>query len=502
MENLEMAEAVVDKVKLLVASNERVLFGKKVLFVPYSYSVEPKKLLIVMSAHNQGERYMALRSFLDNQICDLLFISDPRNSWYLDKDYGETYQNVIKHFSVNYEPENVFLFGSSMSGYGAILHALKLNANAIASNPQINLDISKDYAWEELKQHLNDLGGRHINIDEVLNQLWSDSAVYLIHGHDEIDVVNVGLISQSTPPNKKLIIQTLDLDTHVMYFGKDVSYVYSAMDLLSNFRSRLDLKKILKELMLEDKTNRRQRRSERYVSSVHDPYRSLEPCSDGMLWQHRHLYQIPGKQVFFSNVGFYFNSALTGAFCFFDGERWRLSSPIPSINDNLIARNHCATSDIVVNPQNNQTINEYWWVRNDKYSEIEIYGGLDYFEVKLNSIKSKNIYLNSSVSLDENVFSSLYGKYLTFSAEIFTSQGEAYLTLGGIGDSGYHHNNSIKCKAGAWQSISICEQFLSIKAGHKDAVFVRVNIAADGENKNIYLRNFSLNIGYFPMGLG
>lgn len=496
-----MVDAVMDKLKTLVASNERVVLGKKVLFIPYSSDVEPKKLLIVMSAHNQGEKYMALRSFIDSQICDLLFISDPRNSWYLDHDYGETYQNVLKHFSVSYESENIFLFGSSMSGYGAILHALKLNANAIASNPQVNLDISKDYAWEELKQHLNDLGGRHINIDEVINKLWNDSAVYLIHGHDEIDVVNVGLISQSTPPNKKLIIQTLDLDTHVMFFGKDVSYVYSAMDLLSNFRSRLDLKKILKELTPEDKTNRRQRRSERYVSSVDDPYRSLYPSSDGVLWQHRHLHQIPGRQVFFSNVGFYFNSALTGAFCFFDGERWRLSSPKPSINDNLIARNNCLTGNIVVNPQNNQKINEYWWVRNDKSSEFGIQGGFDYFEVKLNSIKSNNIYLNSSVSLNKNVFLSFYGKYLTFSAEIFTNRGEVYLTLGGIGDSGYHHSNSIKCQAGTWQSISVSEQFLSIKTDHKDAVFVRVNLAADGEKKDIYLRNFSLNVGYFPMGL-
>lgn len=498
---MEKIDTPVDHVKLTVATHETVVLGKKVLFVPSNAAEGPKKLLIVMSAHNQGTKYMALRSFLENQLCDLLFVSDPKNSWYLDEDYGETYQNVLKHFAKNYEPENVFLFGSSMSGYGAILHALKLNANAIASNPQVNLDISKDYAWDELKEHLDDLGGKHINIDEHLNALWRDSAIYLIHGHDEIDVINVGLLSQSTPPNKKMIIQTLDLDTHVMFFGKDVSYVYSAMDLLSNFRSRLNLKTILKELMPEDKTNRRERRGERTRSTVADPYRSLKAPVEGVLWQHRHLHEIPGRQVFFSNVGFYFNGALTGAMCFYDGARWRLSTPVPTINDNLIAKNHCATRSTIINPLDNQRINDDWWIRNDKASELTIDGLLHEFKIDLKTVNSKNIYINSPAKLERGLYDSLYGKYVTLSAEAFSTSGEGYLTLGGVGDAGYHHRNSPKWKAGTWQNIFVCEQFLSIKPDHKDAIFVRANLCPDGKPKTVYLRNFQLNIGYFPMGL-
>lgn len=62
----------------VVEQNEKIVLGKKVLFVPISRDSNSEKLLIVMSAHNQGNKYMALRSFLENQVCDLLFISDPK----------------------------------------------------------------------------------------------------------------------------------------------------------------------------------------------------------------------------------------------------------------------------------------------------------------------------------------------------------------------------------------------------------------------------------------
>ncbi len=215
----------------LVADHEQIVLGKKVLFVPAEAGLRSERLLVVMSAHNQGGKYMALRSFLEDQKCDLLFISDPKNSWYLDDDLGSSFGSVLNVFVKNYDPKSIFLFGSSMSGYGAIFHAFKLNANAIASNPQINLDVTKDYAWPELIEHINDIGGNHVNLDEISDAEWGDSAVYLIHGHDEIDTINVELLTRSSPPNKKLIVQTLDVDSHVMFFGKEVGYVYAVMDL-------------------------------------------------------------------------------------------------------------------------------------------------------------------------------------------------------------------------------------------------------------------------------
>lgn len=485
----------------IVAENEKTTFGKKVLFVQLKPELRSEKLLIVMSAHNQGSKYMALRSFLENQKCDLLFISDPKNSWYLDDDYGNTFLNTIKTYSDDYNPSLVFLFGSSMSGYGAIYHAFQLNANAIASNPQINLDITKDYAWPELNTHINQIGGHHLNLDEIATDKWRDSAIYVIHGHDEIDTINVGLLSKAAPPNKKLIVQTLDIDSHIMFFGKEVNYVYAAMDMLVTFRVDLDLKDLLKELVPEDKTNKRQMRAERNNLKIHDPYRSIDLSGNTIPWQNRYLHQQAGKEVFFSNIGFYSGSELTGGRCFFDGERWRLSRPTPSINDNIISSNTLKTDALTYATQNNQFINKFWWIRNEKASEVAIEGDISSLEINLIQVNSKNIYLSSTLLASRTSGVSLKGKYLTLSAEIFTSDGEVYLTLGGVGDSGYHHRNSEPSATGKWKSISVTQQFLSINEEHKDSVFVRINLAADGKAKTVIVKNLSMQIGYFPMGL-
>lgn len=485
----------------IVEHNEQSILGKTILFVPLHSGKNSEKLLIVMSAHNQGKKYMALRSFLENQICDLLFITDPKNSWYLDNDNGETYLKALSFFTEAYAPHAIFLFGSSMSGYGAIFHAFKLNANAIASNPQINLDITKDYAWPELIDHINEIDGHHTNLDEIANTAWNDSAIYIIHGHDDIDIINVELLARTTPPNKKIIIQTLDIDSHTTIFGKEVNYIYKVMDLLFKFRTELDLKNTLSKLVSEDKTNKRQFRAERNNTKINDPYRTLNYTHESVSWQNRYLHEHIGKQVFFSNIGFYFNGQLTGGTCFFDGERWRLSSPMPSINDNLIAKNHSKTIGTITNPANNQYINEHWWIRNEGDSEIIIDGEHNHLTIKLKPSNTKNIYLSSTVPANERQHELMQGKYITFSADVFTTDGEVYLTLGGVGNSGYHHKNSINPPPGYWKSISVTEQFLSINSAHKDSIFARINLANDGKTKTVQIKNLSLQVGYFPMGL-
>lgn len=484
----------------IVDRHERQVSGKKILFVPLNPDVKSDRLLIVMSAHNQGGKYMALRSFLESQVCDLLFVSDPKNSWYLDEDEGETFSRIFRMFSSDYRPESIFFFGSSMSGYGAIFHAFKLNANAIASNPQINLDITKDYAWPELIEHIEEIGGRHVNLDEIAQQAWGESAVYVIHGHDEIDTINVELLTRAAPPNKKLIVQTLDVDSHVMFFGKEVGYIYSVMNLLATFRSELNLQGILAQLVPEDKTNRRQLRAERKQSKVQDPYRSMDHSGQSVSWQNRYLHQQAGKELYFSNVGFYSEGSLSGATCFFDGQRWRLVSPTPSLNDNIMAVNTFKTPQSIAAVENNQFLNEYWWVRNDAASDLVVRGGYELVEIDLRSVNSKNIYLSTSIKMGVKAHQQILGKYLTLSADVFSSEGDVYLTLGGVGDSGYHHINSPKNQAGSWKRIHIAQQFLSINSAHRDAIFVRVNIAGDGKPKKVLLKNVSLQVGYFPMG--
>lgn len=483
----------------IVERNEKIVSGKRTLYIQLDVATKSDRLLIVMSAHNHGEKYMALRSFLEKQTCDLLFITDPKNSWYLDEDNGESFSKVIANYSRHYEEKNVFLFGSSMSGYGAILHALKLNLNAIASNPQINLDITKDYAWPELVEHINDLNGNHTNIEKIAASLWKDSAIYIIHGHDDIDTVNANLLLKTQPNNKKLIIQTVDVDSHVLYFGKNIEYVLDVTDMLFIFRDKLDLSATVESLTSEAKNIKKSLRSERSDSTVLDPYRSLSPTSSGALWQDRYNHEIAGNSVLFGNIGFYTNGSLSGANCFYDGSKWRLVSLPYESSDNLISVNDFSTNGSINTSTNNAFINDFWWLRNEAGSAITALGRHNFCEIHITDAKNKNIYINTSIPPDIDT-REIRGQFLTFTADVFTSEGEVSLTLGGVGDSGYHHKNSDKSSPGKWSRLVVFEQFTSVNPTHKDRIFVRFNLATDGKSKIIRIKNACLAIGYFPMG--
>ncbi|WP_416468161.1 hypothetical protein [Pseudomonas sp. LFS044] len=483
----------------VVEGNEKIVSGKRTLYIQLNAEKKSDRLLIVMSAHNHGEKYMALRSFLEKQICDLLFITDPKNSWYLDEDNGESFEKVIHNFSRQYENKNVFLFGSSMSGYGAILHALKLNLNAIASNPQINLDITKDYAWPELVDHINDLNGHHTNIEKIAASIWQDSAIYIIHGHDDIDTVNANLLLKTQPNNKKLIVQTVDIDSHVLYFGKNIEYVYDVMQMLTIFRDKLDLSATVESLTKEAKNIKKSLRSERSQSTITDPFRSLSKPANGELWQDRYNHESAGNSIHFGNIGFYHNGSPTGATCFFDGKKWRLTNLPYESSDNLISSNDFCTNGSVNTSTNNVFINDFWWVRNEAGSTIIASGQHDFCEIHITEAKNKNIYINSSIPTDIDT-SEIRGQFLTFTADVFTTEGEVSITLGGVGDSGYHHKNSEKSSAGKWSRLVVLEQFTSVSPNHKDRIFVRFNLATDGKSKIIRIKNACLTIGYFPMG--
>lgn len=483
----------------ILEQNEQVISGKRVLYAKVDTEKHSQNLLIVMSAHNHGEKYMALRSFLSKQTCDLLFITDPKNTWYLDDDNGASFESTISHFAKNYEDRNVFLFGSSMSGYGAILHALRLNFNAIASNPQINLDITKDYSWPELVDHISKINGNHTNIEFIAPSTWRDSAVYVIHGHDDIDVINAKLLVNSIPNNRKLIIQTVDSDAHTFYFGKNVDYVLDAMSMLSIFRNKLDLSATVKELATDSSESKKMHRAERDQLSIIDPFRSLTPLDNGILWQDRYTHEQLGNLVHFANIGLYNGERLSGATCLFDGNKWRLTSIPYEPGDNLIANNEFLTNGLTSASTNNSFFNDYWWIRNEAESTVTVSGIHNFCEVIIAEAKNKNIYINSSISSTIDI-TQIQGQYLTFTADIYTSEGEASLTLGGVGNSGYHHKNSEKNTPGTWSRLVVFEQFTSINASHKDRVFVRFNLATDGIPKVIRIKNACLAIGYFPMG--
>lgn len=90
-----------------------LLRGKKALYV--RSSVDNTRLLVIMSTHNQGSNYLALRTFLENQFCDLLFISDSNNSWSASLIFSSVQNNhhdaifVRINFGADKKDENVLV---------------------------------------------------------------------------------------------------------------------------------------------------------------------------------------------------------------------------------------------------------------------------------------------------------------------------------------------------------------------------------------------------------
>ncbi|MGS0639518.1 hypothetical protein, partial [Citrobacter sp. VF227] len=154
--------AVSTDITSLVKRFQYERYGKKYVYLPEEPDKKNERLLVILSAHNQGEKYMALRAFTEDQRCDLLFMHNPENTWYLDHDTGASYRAVLEEVIKDYNVQNVYFFGSSMSGYASVLFSLMFNANAVTVNPQINLSISKDYAWDELRRHIDAIPGDRI----------------------------------------------------------------------------------------------------------------------------------------------------------------------------------------------------------------------------------------------------------------------------------------------------------------------------------------------------
>lgn len=488
----------------IVQKYQKEFFGKKYLYLTKDGNKKDKRLLIVMSTHNQGEKYMALRGFIENQKCDLLFINNPENTWYLDNDTGETYASLLIENIKDYEPCNVFFFGSSMSGYASIFFALRFNANAISVNPQVNLNVSKDYSWDELKQHIHDIPGDVVNLDAWCVKNWQDSVVYLMHGHDDIDVVNTRLFLNAMPSRRKIIVQTVGLDSHAMFFGKDTSQVYAVLNLVEQYR-KIAAKEIESAGMtdaLKQKSIRRQRRNE---LAMPDPYRDAYTQGD-INWQHRYLYEDAGRVINFKDVGLYSPAGtLSGALCQFDGVKWNLISPKLDYEHNIIANWSFVNDTEILQPVDNQYIcPDAWWVRNNCLSKIDIQGGNGLISLKINEANSKNIYLALSIDqakVNLEFYKKLEGKYLTFSSEISSSCGGINLVLGGVSDAGYHHRNSDTHDKIGFAQKSVFEQFFDININHKEPIFVRFNVCPDGKEKVVKIRNPMLVLGYFPMGM-
>lgn len=212
--------------------------GKSALFIPHTAG-EEAGLIISMSTHNFGERYFFLRGLLKEQKANLLFVKDPLNTYYLEADQGNSYNRLFSKYLSKFSPHSICFFGSSMSGYGALLHGLRLGANIIASNPQIDLEISKKHAWPDLLKTLS----KQINpikLQTFEPYTSSHSAIYLAYGDNALDLENVQLLLDRPRKHGRLFLHKMQDPDHGFYF-KNQTTVYNTHNLLTLAR-KIDLK--------------------------------------------------------------------------------------------------------------------------------------------------------------------------------------------------------------------------------------------------------------------
>lgn len=218
----------------IVQQNEKEFEGKKYVYLKKDQDIS-KSLLVLMSTHNFRERYFLFKNFIENQKCDLLFIKDPLNTYYLEDDTGESYNKLLKSFTDIYGVENVTLFGASMSGYGAIYHSLDLGTNAIVNNPQIVFEESYEQSWPNLRLTLEKVEG-WVNLDKKLKEKTEiDSCFYMIFGEHRLDAINRDKIKEVSANTSKIIFEQVEDFAHGFYLD-NTETIYKLQNILSELR--------------------------------------------------------------------------------------------------------------------------------------------------------------------------------------------------------------------------------------------------------------------------
>ncbi|WP_270937558.1 hypothetical protein [Falsiroseomonas oryzae] len=146
-------------------------------------------LLVTLATHNNGHRYASLESANRLAAFDLLCLRDPDNSFYLQDDGGARFDGVVAAALDGYDPARVVFFGSSMAGYAALRWALRHDANAVVSNPQVNLDESARLAWPELRRNILHIPRRE-NLDDLEHGA-RRCAITCLHGRHPMDLENM-----------------------------------------------------------------------------------------------------------------------------------------------------------------------------------------------------------------------------------------------------------------------------------------------------------------------
>jgi hypothetical protein len=201
--------------------------GKKHIYIK---SDKDKGLLVVLSTHNFREKYFHIKGLVENIDSDLLFVTDVNNSYYLERDEGKSYKELFSIYVDNYSPSEVTFLGSSMAGYAALYHGIAFNANILCVNPQLNLTLTKEFAWQDLKNTISKLSNP-ISLESYISNNIKESVIYAIYGDYLMDKVNANLLRNCLEFSGRLFIEKVKDQEHG-YYLKDPTLPFKLHNLL------------------------------------------------------------------------------------------------------------------------------------------------------------------------------------------------------------------------------------------------------------------------------
>lgn len=210
------------------------LDGKSYFFKKNSGSDE---LLIVLNTHNQKDGFFGYKMFCELKTdVNIVFITDPGNSYYLEQDLGVKYLKLIEKLSVGFEPTKVTIFGSSMAGFGAIYHGMKLGFNIIASNPQLSFSVSEQNAWPALRETISKVHPKQCINSVWLEKNYAGSVMYFLNGQHRLDVANKEYFLEVKLKRQAVFWQEIETQAHDYPFGRDALTVLKIHSLLVSYR--------------------------------------------------------------------------------------------------------------------------------------------------------------------------------------------------------------------------------------------------------------------------
>lgn len=446
-----------------------------------------KSLIVVLSTHNQ-KHFMLARSLYNNQQHDLLFLTDPNNTYYFGNDNGKTYEQLLSKILKNYDNKNVYFVGTSMSGYASIRFALMYNANCFCCNPQVDLILSKNYTWKQLTDEINSI---HFDtsLSSIIRNRSIDSVIYIMSGHHKLDAINRNVLLDLNFINIKIISHVINSKSHEFFIGRNIDYLYKIIEIISLYRNLNDVDLEYLAPLSEYESNSINENSNTISFS------SLKECS------YLSRFSIYEKHIYFCDIGKYTHaSKLSGIHCIQENDIWKA---IHNPNDNLLLNefnfNNCGISE-----KDCDVIFSDWSFRNSSKNEIHYLTQNNTLKIYISNIEDKTIYINKKINAKDilqKINSYEYKNvYLSLHARVKTNRGSIYSSLGGYTQSNLWHHSNSNFNDDNPEQRCICTHFFK-DLTKEEFIFVRFNLSADLIDKEIEISDLYLTVGFFPICL-